>query len=41
MLHDSLPIRKRALIVYKFATSAESEECCTTQVQENMTPDEA
>jgi hypothetical protein len=40
-LHDTLKIRKGMLTVQECSTSAESKECCITQVQEYMAPDEA
>jgi hypothetical protein len=39
-LYAFLPIRKGILTVKKFSTSAESEECCVTVLQENMTLDD-
>jgi hypothetical protein len=38
-LHAFLPIWKCKLIVKRFSTSAESEECCVTVLRENMTLD--
>jgi hypothetical protein len=40
-LHAFLPIQKGKLTVKTFSTSAESEECCVTMLQENMTLDDA
>jgi hypothetical protein len=39
-LHAFLPAQKSKLIVKKFFTSAESEECCVTVLQKNMTLDD-